>query len=182
MGQLISKVLLSIGGGVRDTRVLMLGLDGAGKTTISLKLKLGETVPTPPTIGFAVETIEFKKLKFNIWDIGGQDKIRALWKHYYPGTDAIIWVVDSTDKKRIKLVHHELHKLLEDEDLRDCPLLVFSNKMDLCQMSTAEVADKLELSSLRGREWYCQGCSALTGAGLYEGLNWLSDVLKKTRK
>jgi small GTP-binding protein len=182
MGHLISKVLNSFGGGNRETRVLMLGLDGAGKTTISLKLKLGELVPTPPTIGFSVETIEFKNLRFNIWDIGGQDKIRVLWRHYYPGTDAIIWVADTSDKKRVKLVHYELQKLMEEEDLKDCPLLVFANKMDLAQMSTAELAEKLELSSIRGREWYCQGCSAVTGSGLYEGLNWLSDRIKKAHK
>jgi ADP-ribosylation factor protein 1 len=57
----------------------MLGLDGAGKTTITYKLKLGEIVQTTPTIGFNFETVSYKNIKFNIWDIAGQDRIRQLW-------------------------------------------------------------------------------------------------------
>lgn len=179
MGHFISKVLGSLAGSNKERRILLLGLDGAGKTTITMRLKLGEMVPTVPTIGFAVETLEFKNLRFNVWDIGGQDKIRVLWRHYYPMTDAVIFVTDSSDKKRIALAQQELHKLMEEEDLRDCPLLVLANKMDLAQMSTAEISSKLDLSGIRGREWYCQGCSALTGSGLYEGLNWLANTLNK---
>lgn len=70
----------------RDMRILMLGLDAAGKTTILYKLKLGEVVSSVPTIGFNVETLEFKNIKFTVWDVGGQDKIRLLWKHYYQNT------------------------------------------------------------------------------------------------
>ena len=69
--------------GKREMRILMLGLDAAGKTTILYKLKLGEVVSSVPTIGFNVETLEYKKIKFTVWDVGGQDKIRLLWRHYY---------------------------------------------------------------------------------------------------
>jgi len=158
----------------KEARILMLGLDAAGKTTIVYKMKLGEVLNSIPTIGFNVETVEFKNIKFNVWDVGGQDKIRVLWRHYYPGTQGLIFVVDSSDRNRINLAKQELHKMLEEEDLRDSVLLVFANKQDLGVMSVSEVTDKLELNSIKGREWYCQGTSAVTGAGLYEGFDWLT--------
>ena len=164
--------------GKTEARILMLGLDAAGKTTIVYKLKLGEVLNSVPTIGFNVETVEFKNIKFNVWDVGGQDKIRVLWRHYYPGTDGLIFVVDSSDRNRIDLAKKELHKMLEEEDLNDAVLLVLANKQDLGVMPVSEVIDKMELQDLKGREWFCQGTSALNGAGLYEGLNWLSKKIK----
>lgn len=164
--------------GKTEARILMLGLDAAGKTTIVYKLKLGEVLNSVPTIGFNVETVEFKNIKFNVWDVGGQDKIRVLWRHYYPGTDGLIFVVDSSDRNRIDLAKKELHKMLEEEDLRDAVVLVLANKQDMGVMPVSEVIDKMELSDLKGREWFCQGTSAMNGAGLYEGLNWLSKKIK----
>lgn len=73
----------------------MLGLDAAGKTTILYKLKLNQSVTTIPTVGFNVETVTYKNVKFNVWDVGGQDKIRPLWRHYYTGTQGLVFVVDS---------------------------------------------------------------------------------------
>merc|ERR1712195_452377 len=78
--------------GKKDCRILMVGLDAAGKTTILYKLKLGEVVTTIPTIGFNVETVEYKNIAFTVWDVGGQDKIRPLWRHYYTNTEGIIFV------------------------------------------------------------------------------------------
>merc|ERR1712149_70790 len=79
----------------KEMRILMVGLDAAGKTTILYKLKLGEVVTTIPTIGFNVETVEYKNISFTVWDVGGRDKIRPLWRHYYQNTQGIIFVVDS---------------------------------------------------------------------------------------
>merc|ERR1719508_34174 len=79
----------------------MVGLDAAGKTTILYKLKLGEIVTTIPTIGFNVETVEYKNISFTVWDVGGQDKIRPLWRHYFQNTQGLIFVVDSNDRERI---------------------------------------------------------------------------------
>ena len=160
----------------------MLGLDAAGKTTITYKLKLGEVLTTTPTIGFAVETIQFKNVKFNVWDIGGQDKIRNLWRHYFPNTQAQVYVVDSCDRQRIEVAKESLHALMQEDDLKDAVLLIFANKQDLGVMSVAEVIDKLDLQSLRGRDWYCQGTSALTGSGLHEGLSWMTKKLKEKKK
>jgi len=166
----------------------MVGLDAAGKTTILYKLKLGEVVTTIPTIGFNVETVDYKNINFTVWDVGGQDKIRPLWRHYYQNTQGIIFVVDSNDRERIdetsgtekNSAREELHRMLSEDDLRDAVLLVFANKQDLPNaLSVNEVTDRLGLNSVRNRQWYVQACCATTGDGLYEGLDWLSDTLAK---
>jgi len=164
--------------GKKDMRILMVGLDAAGKTTILYKLKLGEIVTTIPTIGFNVETVEFKNINFTVWDVGGQDKIRPLWRHYFQNTQGLIFVVDSNDRERIQEACEELQKMLNEDELRDAVLLVFCNKQDLPNaMSVAEVTDKLNLHSLRQRKWYIQSTCATSGDGLYEGLDWLSNTL-----
>ena len=114
--------------GKQEMRILMVGLDAAGKTTILYKLKLGEVVTTIPTIGFNVETVEYKNLSFIVWDVGGQDKIRPLWRHYYQGTNGLIYVVDSNDRDRIEDAREELTKMLNEDEMRDAVLLVFANK------------------------------------------------------
>ena len=153
----------------------MVGLDAAGKTTILYKLKLGEIVTTIPTIGFNVETVEYKNISFTVWDVGGQDKIRPLWRHYYQNTQGLIFVVDSNDRDRIVEASEELQKMLSEDELRDAVLLVFANKQDLPNaMPVSELTEKLGLHSLRYRKWYIQATCATTGDGLYEGLDWLS--------
>eukprot|EP01114_Cavostelium_apophysatum_P001176 TRINITY_DN10_c0_g1_i1.p1 TRINITY_DN10_c0_g1~~TRINITY_DN10_c0_g1_i1.p1 ORF type:complete len:181 (-),score=63.13 TRINITY_DN10_c0_g1_i1:71-613(-) len=162
----------------KDMRILMVGLDAAGKTTILYKLKLGEIVTTIPTIGFNVETVEYKNINFTVWDVGGQDKIRPLWRHYFQNTQGLIFVVDSNDRERIAEAAEELNKMLNEDELRDAAVLVFANKQDLPNaMSVAEVTDKLGLHQLRSRKWYIQSTCATSGDGLYEGLDWLSNVL-----
>ena len=129
----------------REARILMLGLDAAGKTTILFKLKLGEVVTSVPTIGFNVETVEFKNCKFNVWDVGGQDKIRGMWRHYYQNTEGLIYVVDSSDKERLNIAKEELHKMLAEEELKDTVLLVLANKQDIKVMSLEEIVQGLDL-------------------------------------
>jgi ADP-ribosylation factor protein 1 len=159
----------------REMRILMVGLDAAGKTTILYKLKLGEIVTTIPTIGFNVETVEYKNISFTVWDVGGQDKIRPLWRHYFQNTQGLIFVVDSNDRDRVVEARDELHRMLNEDELRDAVLLVFANKQDLPNaMNAAEITDKLGLHSLRQRHWYIQSTCATSGEGLYEGLDWLS--------
>lgn len=180
MGLMISKLFDKFVG-KKEMRILMLGLDAAGKTTILYKLKLGEVVSSVPTIGFNVETVEYKKIKFTVWDVGGQDKIRLLWRHYYENTQGLIFVVDSSDKERVELAKEELHKMLGEEELREASLLVFANKQDLGVMSVAEVTERLGLHTLRGRDWYIQGTCAMTGDGLYDGLEWMSKTVGKKK-
>ena len=180
MGSLVAKMMDRLFE-KKEARILMLGLDAAGKTTILFKMKLGEVVQSIPTIGFNVETIEFKNCKLNVWDVGGQDKIRPMWKHYFQNAEGLIFVVDSSDRKRIDKAKEELHKMLAEEDLKETVLLVFANKQDIAVMDVKEIIDKLDLTSLKGRAWHCQGTSAISGQGLTEGMTWLIKKLQ-TRK
>ena len=152
----------------------MLGLDAAGKTTILYKLKLGEVVTTIPTIGFNVETVEYNRVTFQVWDIGGQEKLRRLWRHYYNGVHALIYVVDSNDRFRLDTAREELEAVLAADEMSRASVLVLANKQDLPDaMAPAEIAEKMGLYKLRGREWFIQGTNGVTGDGLYEGMNWL---------
>ncbi|KAK9395759.1 ADP-ribosylation factor 1 [Crotalus adamanteus] len=145
-------------------------------------LKLGEIVTTIPTIGFNVETVEYKNISFTVWDVGGQDKIRPLWRHYFQNTQGLIFVVDSNDRERVNEAREELMRMLAEDELRDAVLLVFANKQDLPNaMNAAEITDKLGLHSLRHRNWYIQATCATSGDGLYEGLDWLSNQLRNQK-
>ncbi|KAA0707424.1 ADP-ribosylation factor 4 [Triplophysa tibetana] len=164
----------------KEMRLLMVGLDAAGKTTVLYKLKLGEVVTSIPTIGFNVETVEYKNISFTVWDVGGQDTIRRLWKHYYQNTKGLIFVVDSSDHDRIETASAELHKILQEDEMRDAVVLVLANKQDLPKaMPVHELTDRLSLHTLKNRQWYIQQTCAVSGSGLYEGLDWLSDQLSK---
>merc|ERR1711937_36554 len=151
----------------------MVGLDAAGKTTVLYKLKLGEVVTTIPTIGFNVETVEYKNINFTVWDVGGQDKIRPLWRHYYQNTQGLIFVVDSNDRDRINEARDELMRMLNEDEMREAILLIFANKQDLPNaMPAAEITEKLVLQNLKHRRWYIQSTCATTGDGLFEGFDW----------
>eukprot|EP00753_Platysulcus_tardus_P018738 PLAT7009.3.p1 GENE.PLAT7009.3~~PLAT7009.3.p1 ORF type:complete len:183 (+),score=106.15 PLAT7009.3:532-1080(+) len=181
MGAVVSSIMNKLFNFKREAKMLMLGLDAAGKTTMLYKLQLGEHLDTVPTIGFNVESVQYKSLDMTIWDVGGQDKIRPLWRHYYGGTQALIFIVDSTDVDRFELAKEELSHLLEQDELRDAKLLLFANKQDAPGAARPrDVADAMGVTSLRSREWFVQGCSAKNGDGLYEGLDWLHSAMSRT--
>ena len=169
--------------GKQDIRILMVGLDSAGKTTVLYQLKLKEPITnTMPTIGFNVESVEYKNISFTVWDIGGKDKIRSLWRLYYQETEGLIFVVDSNDIERVQEAKTELFRLLKEEELRKAVLLVFANKQDLpLAMGTTELADKLGLHTLCGRQWFIQSTCAIKGTGIYEGLDWLSRQMRNRK-
>ena len=181
MGFIFSKIwskLIS----KKDVRILMIGLDAAGKTSILYQMKMAELVKTIPTIGFNVEQLDYKGLTFTIWDVGGQDKIRMLWKHYYQNSDGIIFVVDSNDKERFETVRETLLLCLNDEELKEAALLIFANKQDINgSASPNELTKILEMENIRNRKWLVQGSSAISGQGLKEGLDWLANVLLKKK-
>ncbi|KFO78675.1 ADP-ribosylation factor 5, partial [Cuculus canorus] len=128
--------------------------------------------------GFNVETVEYKNICFTVWDVGGQDKIRPLWRHYFQNTQGLIFVVDSNDRERVQESAEELQKMLQEDELRDAVLLVFANKQDMPNaMAVSELTDKLGLQMLRSRTWYVQATCATQGTGLYDGLDWLSHEL-----
>lgn len=164
----------------QHVRILMVGLDSAGKTTILYKLRLGKVETTIPTIGFNVENLEYKKgrssiVSFTAWDVGGRDKIRPLLRHYYQQTNALVFVVDSNDRERLDDAREQLQRMLPEDELMDVPLLVFANKQDLPHaMKPSELAEHLGLTKIRNRRWFIQESCATTGCGLYEGLDWLS--------
>ena len=162
-----------------EMRVVTLGLDGAGKTTILFKLKQNEYVPTIPTIGFNVETLEFKNVKITLWDVGGQHKLRPLWKHYYLNTQAVIFVLDASNRGRLDEAQSELVKLLSEKELKDASLLILANKQDEVEAaSIEEITDRFQLYKMCcGRSWHIQATSSVTGQGLQEGLEWLSRQL-----
>jgi len=177
MGGFFSSLLSKLWGN-KDLRILILGLDGAGKTTILYKLQCGEVISTIPTIGFNVESVTYKNVKFQVWDLGGQTSIRPYWRCYYANTNAIIYVVDSADPDRISVTKEELASMLEEEELKNACLLVFANKQDLPgALTDAQVSEALGLPSLH-RQWAIFKTSAIKGFGLYEGLDWLVNALK----
>jgi ADP-ribosylation factor protein 1 len=162
----------------KDTRILMLGLDGAGKSTILYKFKLGEKVDTIPTIGFNVETVTYKNINFTIWDVGGQEKIRPLWRHYYTNVHGLIYVIDSSDSERFNETVDELHHLVTQEELRNVAILIFSNKQDLPNSCTISELKKMLGNILISKNYLIQPCIGTNGDGLYEGMEWLHSQLK----
>lgn len=174
-------IFLSLFNRFQDKRILLLGLDAAGKTTILYKLRLGEVVTTIPTIGFNVEEVVYKSMKMVVWDVGGQERIRKLWRHYYEKSDALIFVVDSNDPERFSEAHDEIHAVLSDDLLRGIPTLVFANKSDMKGAHpVTELIASLEMGKLHQHPWLVQASSAITGDGLYEGLDWLAKTLSTT--
>ena len=179
-GSLSNALNILMRGYTKDARILMLGLDAAGKTTIMYQYKLGETCRTIPTIGFNVETVQINKINMTMWDVGGQNKIRPLWRHYYSGADSLIWVVDSSDTTRFQEAKEELHHALAEQELQGVSILIFANKSDLGgENVAAKVSSALDLNSVaNGRKWHVQPCCATNGEGLYDGISWLCDTLK----
>lgn len=160
----------------KEMRILMLGLDNAGKTTI-LKRFNGEDInEISPTLGFNIKTLEHRGFKLNIWDVGGQKSLRSYWRNYFESTDGLIWVVDSADKRRLEDCAHELHELLIEERLAGATLLVFANKQDIeGALKPEDIKNVLELDKIKMHHWYILKCSAVTGENLVEGMNWLVD-------
>ena len=179
----LNRLINSLAGPTQK-RIILVGLDAAGKTTILYKFKIGDTVSTIPTVGFNVESVTYKNIEFTCWDIGGQNKIRALWHHYYEGTHAVIFIIDANDRSRIEEAKMELYTVMKDDLLRDASLLIYANKMDLPgSMSVSEIANILELQGKlpRSTKWYIQASVAVSGQGLYEGLDWLGKTLNEAK-
>ena len=163
------------------------------------RLQAGEVVTTIPTIGFNVETVTYKNLKFQVWDLGGQTSIRPYWRCYYTNTDAIIYVVDSADRDRVGISKTELVSMLEEEELKDAVLVVLANKQDIeGAMSVTEVHGALGLDKLKNRTFqifkvgfldffpglffiFPNQASATKGEGLDESMEWLSNTLQNKK-
>ncbi|VDD76906.1 unnamed protein product [Mesocestoides corti] len=157
-------------------RVLMLGLDNGGKKTILARL--GRVISFEPAVHFQVDTMDYKELYIRSWDIGGCWQPKALWRHFYQYTEAVIFVVDCGDYDRIYDTRDAIHDILRSAELRDARVLILANKQDLTfAMPLAQVLEVLEVEKLRGRVWHVQPTCALTGAGVIEGIEWLHNQL-----
>uniref|UniRef100_A0A665WAB9 ADP-ribosylation factor-like protein 3 n=1 Tax=Echeneis naucrates TaxID=173247 RepID=A0A665WAB9_ECHNA len=153
----------------QEVRLLLLGLDNAGKTTLLKQMSAEDINHITPT-----QSVQSSGFKLNVWDIGGQRKIRPYWRNYFENTDVLIYVIDSSDRKRFEETSLELAELLEEEKLAAVPLLIFANKQDLMTATPAsELAESLHLHTIRDRMWQVQACSALTAEGVQDGMTWV---------
>ena len=167
----------------RQRQVLLVGLDAAGKSTMLAKLKgKGEIERSAPTEGFQVETLVLnatKLMKLESFDVGGRAKIRPLLRHFYSKTDAVIFVVDSSDRERLSDARSELQRMLLEEELHGKPLLIYANKRDVASGAVTLLIDELGLHDLRNRHWYLQETVATEGQGLADGLDWLMKAMDR---
>ncbi|XP_014873006.1 ADP-ribosylation factor-like protein 6 isoform X5 [Poecilia latipinna] len=167
----------------KEVNVLCLGLDNGGKTTIINQLKPSNTAAQEivPTIGFNIEKFKSSSLSFTVFDMSGQSRYRSLWEHYYKESNAIIFVIDSSDKLRMVVAKEELNNLLNHEDIcnKKIPVLFFANKTDLRDaLSSVKVSQMLCLENIKDKPWHICASNAIKGEGLQEGLDWLQDHIK----
>ena len=177
MGFILSKIFDFFSRSRNNFRILLLGVQNAGKTTILYRLSLGQFVKTNSTIGSNVEEISYNNVKFQAWDLGGQESYRSIWEEYYTNTDGIIYVID-TKEENCDDSKKQFYKMLQNDKLKGAVILIFANKQDLPGAKTvAEIMQIYELDKIKSHSWHIQPCSAHTGEGLITGIKWLSDNL-----
>lgn len=175
--------------GFHSLHVVVIGLDSAGKTSLLYRLKLQEFVKTIPTKGFNTEKVRVpvgasRSICFQVWDVGGQEKLRPLWKSYTRRTDGMVFVVDSTEQERMEEARVELHKITRTSENQGVPVLILANKQDSASALAVSEVEKLlavhELSACTLH--HAQGCSAVDGRGLQPGLEKLHEMILKRKK
>ncbi|KZT62168.1 ARF/SAR superfamily [Calocera cornea HHB12733] len=160
----------------KEMRILFLGLDNAGKTTIIKKINGEDIMQVSPTLGFNIKTFIHGKYTLNIWDVGGQRSLRPYWRNYFEQTDGLVWVVDSADRMRMPDCKEELFSLLTEDRLAGASLLIFANKQDIKgALSVKEINEALALGSIKSHRYRILPCSAVTGENLVEGFDWVVD-------
>jgi small GTP-binding protein len=177
MGFILSKILDFFSRSRNNFKIIILGIQNAGKTTILYRLSIGQLVKTTPTIGSNVEEISYNNVKLQAWDLGGQESTRSIWNVYYANTDAVIYVIDTHDESYDDS-KTQFYKLLENETLKNAVILIYANKQDLPgAKNVSEIIRIYELDTIKDHIWHIQPCSAQTGEGLITGMKWLSDQL-----
>ncbi|XP_060883166.1 ADP-ribosylation factor-like protein 4D [Labrus bergylta] len=175
----------------QSLHIVVIGLDSAGKTALLYRLKLQEFVETIPTKGFNMERIKVtmgnsktNATMLQVWDVGGQEKLRPLWKSYTRRTDGLVFVVDAAETERMEEAKVELNRITRSAENQGVPVLVLANKQDLVgAMSASEVEKALGLHELSSNTLHhTQGCSALDGQGLQPGLENLYEMILKRKK
>ncbi|XP_069476327.1 ADP-ribosylation factor-like protein 14 [Ambystoma mexicanum] len=170
---------------VKQARILMLGLDAAGKSTLLYKLKFNEPFTTIPTIGFNVEMIQADKgFALTMWDVGGQQNMRKLWYYYFENTDGLVYVVDSANKVHLDESKREFELVLKNELVKKVPVVVMANKQDLPGALNAEELTRTfnMKKHCSDRDWFVQPCCAVTGQGLAEGIAKVTEFVKNCMK
>ena len=177
MGFIFSKLFEKIFG-KKEVRLLILGLDNAGKTTVLYQMQFGESKVTVPTLGFNVETVKYENLTFQMWDLDGQSELRPYWRCYFPKTNAIVFVIDSIDKDRLDVVKQELFLVIKEEDLQGVPIAILANKQDLeGALSDIEISENIGLGNIKNNKWAIFKTVAKTGIGLDNAFKWLTGIL-----
>jgi len=205
---MLTKLASALGFKKQEAKIIVIGLDDAGKSCIVNKLKekkeynkppsaasfekVGESkfsnsskkskpYESTPTVGFKTDEFERNSVKFQVYDMSGQSRYRNMWETYYQDVEAIIFVVDSSDKLRVCVAKEELEVLMENKSLleTDSPILFFANKMDVNgALSAEECAKELELDQIRDRSWHIVSSNGVDGYGIDEGITWLANTLK----
>jgi len=168
----------------------MIGLDSSGKTTVLYRLKYNQYMNTAPTIGFNCEKFRINGTAYTVWDVGGQDKLRPLWRSYTRCTDGIIFVIDSTKEDRMEEAKLELLKICKgnggsSSKNGQIPILLLANKQDLpSALDECKIEAALGLKKEFGTnfQWHLQPICAITGEGLDEGMEMLHDMIAQRRK
>jgi len=177
---MLARIAAAFGWKRREARVLVVGLDNSGKTTIinQIKPRKEKSLEVTPTVGFQVEEFSKNNVNFTVFDMSGQSRYRTLWEHYYRDVEAIVFVLDSADRVRMCVVKDELDALLSHKELssRDVPILFFANKMDLPDaLDVVAIVDELALDRIQDQPWHITSTDAISGDGIDEGLSWLVD-------
>ena len=178
MGFILSKIIEFFTKSRNNFKIIILGMQNAGKTTILYRLSLGQIVKTTPTIGSNVEELTYNNVKFQAWDLGGQESTRSVWDVYYMNTDAVVYVIDSQDDEYFEESKAQFHKLIHNQTLKNATILIFANKQDLPGAKDVnKLVQDYEFFKIRDHVWHIQPCSALKGEGLVTGIKWLSEQL-----
>ncbi len=178
MGFILSKIIEFFSKSRNNFKIIILGIQNAGKTTILYQLSLGQLVKTTPTIGSNVEELTYNNVKFQAWDLGGQESTRSVWDVYYMNTDAVVYVIDSSDDEYLEESKSQFHKLIAHPTLKNATILIFANKQDLPGAKDMnKLIQEYEFFKIKEHIWHIQACSALKGEGLVTGIKWLSEQL-----
>ncbi|XP_046849005.1 LOW QUALITY PROTEIN: ADP-ribosylation factor-like protein 13B [Xenia sp. Carnegie-2017] len=175
--------------GCRDVRLLMLGIDNAGKSTIINNLKGEARELTIPTIGFSSAEFKLANFKAIVYDVGGGPRIRGIWKDYYAEIYGMVYVVDASDHQRISESREVLHEALYDPRLAGKPLLLFANKQDITDaLSEKNLESQFGLEELANKCNCCYKifqCTALLNEGrkvdgqIKKGFSWLLHTINE---
>jgi len=179
---LFKSLLRLMGLGNKEVKVLTVGLDNSGKSTIlaQLKPKKATTEQIVPTVGFKVESFSKQNLAFTVFDMSGAGRYRNLWEKYYADAQAVVFVIDCSDKLRMCVVREEMQALLEHPEMAGKPILFFANKMDISGVMTpVEVGEILQLDAVKDRPWTITASNGRTGEGLSDGVAWLAEHLSR---